>query len=85
VTLTQRGWHRTISTDYLFLVRAHPLLFDHSYKANAMNDYSKAKRGGPSRRDVLTTTVSIAASMSLTGATPAEKQIFMITEKEFMP
>src|ERR1700722_349282 len=37
-----------------------------------MNDYSKAKRDGPSRRDVLTTTVSIAASMSLTDATPAE-------------
>jgi non-heme chloroperoxidase len=37
-----------------------------------MNDHSKAKLGGPSRRNVLTTAVGIAASMTLTNATPAE-------------
>src|SRR5258708_18280285 len=37
-----------------------------------MKDHSKAKLGGPTRRNVLTTAVGIAASMTLTNATPAE-------------
>src|SRR5713101_6117221 len=37
-----------------------------------MKNHSKAKLGGPTRRNVLTTAVGIAASMTLTNATPAE-------------